>query len=199
MSAARRTVVRWVSFEETAQLTEAVGGMGGDPCGDEVDRAGYLAQYTEEGQAYVEAVWREFDERGAFGGFRHQASMCPVFDDGTCGSWSCRGWGDLVSAWWNSRYPEQRANYTLFAWEEDLNEAELLAQLTPDVIARRSAVKRAMARSWGGTSEVLSAALDSLLGMWLATQRMTRRKRDRLRRRFNRERRRRKASTRVDS
>ncbi len=107
---------RWISFDEADGMSEAVGGMGG--VWDGMDRAEYLATWLPEARPYIEAIWSALDERGAMSGQEHQDSGVPVFDDGKVASFSMRGWGDLVAAWWNSAHPDEpRRSYCHYAWD----------------------------------------------------------------------------------
>lgn len=137
-----RTIVDWISFAETEGKPEAeCSSCGGISA--ELTRADYIDGMRDEARAYVEAIWQHFDEHGAFGGFTHQESRCPVFDDGMVATYSYRGWGDVVAAWWNSRHPEAPTDYAWFAWEEAIDEAATLAKLTPDEVARLRLIRMA--------------------------------------------------------
>jgi hypothetical protein len=107
-------VVDWISYDDVEGREEAVGSCGG--VAEKLTRATYLAAWRPEAHPYIEAIWTALDELGPIDGTTHQESRCPVFDDGKVGAFSMRGWGDLVSAWWNDRHPDVAVNYCEFAW-----------------------------------------------------------------------------------
>ena len=108
-------VVGWESYEESAARPEAVGGGGG-----------IMQAFTEEllldmwedgAKPYIKAIFRALDETGPICGSDHQSERCPIFSDGLGASFSMRGWGDIVAAWWNTRFPAgEMQDYRTFAW-----------------------------------------------------------------------------------
>jgi hypothetical protein len=95
------TVVDWISYEESESKHESIGGMGGW-----VDGQGwpeFIADIADTHRPYYEALRSAIvANRVKCGGDAHQDSMVPVFSDGTVGSFSYRGWGDLLAAIWNT-------------------------------------------------------------------------------------------------
>lgn len=108
------TVEMWVSFEDAEAFECVGGGMGGMM--EAPALIDYMASWTPEGAAYVEAIMRALDALGhAPSGEAHQRQYTPVFSDGKTMSFSMRGWGDLMAVWWNSRNPSgPRKNYLNF-------------------------------------------------------------------------------------
>lgn len=137
-----RSVVGWLPYESAAAREVMIGGAGGDR--RLLTRATYLADWHDGARPHIEAVWTALDALAADGilvdGSTHQASRCPIFDDGTACALSMRAWGDLVSAWWNDRHPDAPSTYVTFAWEPMRPEAELLEALRADAPRLRALV-----------------------------------------------------------
>ena len=100
-------VIDWISYDEAEGKTESVGGMGGwfGRRGDKWDAphrwADYLNGMDAEQVAYVEAIRDSVLATGRFfTGQQHQDGDggVPLFEDGTVGIFSFRGWGDLMVA-----------------------------------------------------------------------------------------------------
>lgn len=107
-----RTIERWTHCEEN--LPEAMPvSLGGYP--GSLTRAEYREGLSETSCAYVEAIWAALDSMNYTPtGEEHQNRFTPVFDDGTCMHFTYRGWGDLVSAWWNDKHPDELRTYVDF-------------------------------------------------------------------------------------
>jgi hypothetical protein len=94
----------WISYDDADELTSSVGGMGGWfqnglRWKDYIETANFLQV------PYFEAIRKEIIAKGIrYTGQEHQYSDSgvPVFDDGTCGSFSFRAWGDLMAAIWST-------------------------------------------------------------------------------------------------
>ena len=110
------TVTDWLPYDEAEGMTESLGGCGG-MMDARLDEASYRALYAASAQPYVTAIFRALDDVGPIGGATHQESHCPVFSDGTVATFSQRGGGDLVAAWWNTRFPDDVRDYCAFAWD----------------------------------------------------------------------------------
>lgn len=106
-------VVRWTSYDGADGLREVFGGMGGIP--EQLTRAEYLAGVDASVRPYAEAIWAALDTMETPPtGEMHQAAFTPVFDDDTCARFTYRSWGDLVSAWWNDKHPDEKCTYVDF-------------------------------------------------------------------------------------
>lgn len=93
-------VVDWISYEEAETKEDHCGGMGGW-FSEGHTWADYAALYSEETLPYLEAIRDDVLASGRFlCGNEHQEldTGTPLFSDGTVGSFSYRGWGDLMAA-----------------------------------------------------------------------------------------------------
>jgi hypothetical protein len=102
-------VVDWISSDEALDKTESVGGLGGwfghDPVTGSWDEPhrwkDYLAKFDFSVHPYLEALKDDVLASNRFiCGNEHQdlENGIPLFDDGTVGVFSFRGWGDLMAA-----------------------------------------------------------------------------------------------------
>ena len=95
-------VIKWISYESAERLDGAVnvGGWGGFMT-EEMGWPDYIAEFTPRIAAYHEVLKEAILARGLRrGGDWHQSAAdgAPLFDDGAIGTFSFRGWGDLMAA-----------------------------------------------------------------------------------------------------
>lgn len=151
-------IVEWISYDEAMErgLTEAVGGSGGDPVARRLDE--YLeATWPASKHPYILAIAEAMDGLGPIGGFAHQASMVPVFEDDTCGTFSLRAWGDLVAAWWNTKH-DDHLSYCAFSWADGFDGV----WFDEDAIeVRRAEHERRSTMTWGDHVGELLATLEA--------------------------------------
>ena len=101
-----RKVIAWISYDNSRDKEEAVGGLGGY---FNFHKGGmrwkdYINNWSDKGKSYIEAIRESVLERGSLmTGAEHQGSLngVPLFDDGKIGSFSYRAWGDLMAAIWS--------------------------------------------------------------------------------------------------
>ncbi len=99
-------VVDWISDEEASDKTVICGGLGGwfnsgmFRDGETGHRwEDYLTWLDPAKHPYAEAIRVEILEKNlVITGSMHQEEYTPLFSDGTVGSYSFRGWGDLMAA-----------------------------------------------------------------------------------------------------
>jgi len=114
------TVVKWVAYDSPylKEMEESIGGLGGwfgfreDHTWDD-----YIATVPREYQKYVIALKKECHSKNIkYTGEQHQysGSGVPVFSDNTYGSFSYRGWGDLMAAIWTDPDKGEYYNYMDF-------------------------------------------------------------------------------------
>ena len=95
-------VVDWIAYDAADGRTESVGGLGGwfgNGVGHRWDV--YEAIWEPEAVPYVRAIRDAVLAEDRFTtGEDHQGSPdgVPLFNDGTVGMFSFRGWGDLMAA-----------------------------------------------------------------------------------------------------
>lgn len=95
-------VQKWISYEESGNYKESIGGMGG------WFREGhrwkdYIEDLTPKGREYIEAIRVSVLGLGLkHTGEYHQYGKdgVPLFNDNTVGSFSYRAWADLMAAIW---------------------------------------------------------------------------------------------------
>ena len=96
-------VTKWVSYGDAEGLDDHCGGMGG--FFDHGMRwKDYVKAFKEEARPYLEALREAIIDKGLrITGSQHQHSPdgVPIFDDGSCGTFSYRAWGDLMAAVWS--------------------------------------------------------------------------------------------------
>jgi hypothetical protein len=98
-SAGQRAVVEWIPYEDAVDKEETVGGLGGWFDGHTWED--YINQAVPVEWPYLEAIKSDVLRTGRFiCGNQHQddPNGVPLFDDGTVGMFSFRGWGDLMAA-----------------------------------------------------------------------------------------------------
>lgn len=111
------TVVDWISYDEIGDKEEVVGGMGGwfGYSKNELDEEGrwkmaghrwkdYVDIWDPEVAPYLEALRKDIVKKQLrLTGEQHQfsGSGVPLFSDGKVGSFSYRGWADLMAAVWS--------------------------------------------------------------------------------------------------
>ena len=98
-------VIKWISYESAERLEGVVdvGGWGGFMT-EEMGWADYIGEFTPRFAAYHEVLKGAILARGLCrGGDWHQSAAdgVPLFDDGAIGTFSFRGWGDLMAAVWS--------------------------------------------------------------------------------------------------
>jgi hypothetical protein len=94
------TVVDWISDDESDDRPCSIGGLGGW-FSKGMRWADYISSMKEELQPYYQALFNEIKEHDiVLYGNEHQQSDCgvPLFSDGTIGSFSYRGFADLMAA-----------------------------------------------------------------------------------------------------
>lgn len=100
-------VAEWISYAESEDKTESVGGFGGwfgvkDNNWDYPHRwSDYIESWKPEVHPYLEAIKADVLASNRFlTGRQHQYEddSVPLFEDGTVGSFSFRAWGDLMAA-----------------------------------------------------------------------------------------------------
>lgn len=107
-------VVEWIDREEAEGKECSIGGMGGWFNAGHIHKgetgrimnagtghrwADYIESLPEEERIYAEAIRESILETGMkITGDMHQEEYIPLFDDGTIGDFSFRGWGDLMAA-----------------------------------------------------------------------------------------------------
>lgn len=102
-------VIDWISDAEAqaARLETSVGGLGGwfgrsgHTWGVRHTWGDYIASINKSDIPYVEAIKNDLLHSGrTFSGRHHEYGDdgIPVFNDGTVGMFSARGWGDLMAA-----------------------------------------------------------------------------------------------------
>lgn len=95
-------VVDWIDYDEADDKPESIGGLGGWFGFDQPNTwDDYIAIWNDEAKPYAEAIKDDVLASGRFiGGDEHQNADdgVPLFSDGTIGSFSFRGWGDLMAA-----------------------------------------------------------------------------------------------------
>lgn len=97
-------VIDWISWEESEQLPEAIGGLGGwfGMYEKGLRWKAYSDGNSEHFQKYAEAIRRNvLKHKLRTCGDEHQTTMVPLFSDGSIASFSYRGWGDLMAAIWS--------------------------------------------------------------------------------------------------
>lgn len=108
-------VINWIAYDESDKYKDSVGGFGGFFAEgmrwkDFIDRAEY------EEKEYYEAIRRDVLAKGIrINGDAHQYGPAgvPLFADNTVGTFSYRGWGDLMAAIW-SEHESKDYNYMDF-------------------------------------------------------------------------------------
>lgn len=106
-------VTKWLTFDESENLTESCGGMGGWVNGHKWED--YIEKYQEEETPYLEALRSKvLEDKLRIGGDEHQESFNPLFEDGTIGAFSFRGWGDLLAAIYNTEEDTNQYSYMDF-------------------------------------------------------------------------------------
>jgi hypothetical protein len=117
-------VVRWISMKDAdaTGMVESLGGLGGGfnaVSGTPKESwSDYLDMLPAQSRPYAEALRDEVLRlRIRRGGFWHQYDPggTPVFDDGTCATFSMRAWGDFLAAVW-SEHESTVYCYVDFAW-----------------------------------------------------------------------------------
>lgn len=105
------TVVDWISYDEAEKRETSIGGLGGSfQFGDRWE------DLYDEPDEYADALRAAIiRDNIRHGGDWHQDCGCPVFSDGTVGSFSMRAWGDFLAAVWSS-HDDVHYGYTDFAW-----------------------------------------------------------------------------------
>lgn len=110
------TVVAWVDDEDQRLdgCNCKVGGLGGW-----VDGHGWpdlIEHIKPEVQPYYEAVRKSVIENRIWkcGDWHQRDAGTPLFSDHTYGSWSLRGWGDLLAAIWNTALNTTEYSYMSF-------------------------------------------------------------------------------------
>lgn len=97
--------VVFVTSYEAEKLPESgLGGLGGF-FNNGMRWADYLAIWKEEVHPRLESLRAAIIEKNVrCNGLQHQNGYpsCPVFEDGTCATYSFRAWGDLMAAVWSS-------------------------------------------------------------------------------------------------
>lgn len=109
-------VIKWLTSEEAEDIPESIGGLGGwfNFCESGQRWKDYIGNMPEEQRVYAEALKEEIIINNfRFGGDQHQIDKVPLFEDGTCGSFSFRAWGDLMAAIW-SEVEDKDYNYMDF-------------------------------------------------------------------------------------
>lgn len=107
-------VVDWVDAEAIGNGEVAIGGLGG------IQACMFWEEYIEgcdqQVRLYYEALREAILERGAITGEYHQGGEdgTPLFSDGKIASFSFRGWGDFLSAVYNTEIEERKWNYMDF-------------------------------------------------------------------------------------
>lgn len=119
-------VVDWLDYEEIGERCASCGGMGGwfnsghiftDPEKYDPETHGkgqrwkdYLESRHPDEHPYVEAIRESvLVHKLRVNGSQHQNTHTPLFSDGTIGTFSFRGWGDLMAAIWSE---EEDKDYT---------------------------------------------------------------------------------------
>lgn len=107
-------VVDWLSLDEiTEEMKESCGGLGGWVSGHKWDE--YIKQMPSEEHQHLEALRAAIlEEKLRVGGDEHQHNYTPLFSDGTIGSFSFRGWGDLCAAIYNTHEDTDKYEYMSF-------------------------------------------------------------------------------------
>ena len=101
-------VVDWIDYKEAEEKQDSCGGLGGWFNGSLIhgDKYGaghrwkdYIERTPEHEVKYVEAIREAVLEQGLrISGSMQQDTHIPLFSDGTIGTFSFRGWGDLMAA-----------------------------------------------------------------------------------------------------
>jgi len=123
-------VIKWIEAVEAEGRKESIGGLGGwFNFRDKGKRwADYLDIWTAPYQPYAEAIRKAvIEDNLTFGGDTHQQSMTPLFSDGTVGSFSYRGWADLMAAIWSEEHNTDY-NYMEF-YMTNYNQESILEKL----------------------------------------------------------------------
>lgn len=112
----QRKVVRWMPYDKTEGMTEAIGGLGGFfngfGSGGGMRWKDFIGDGAPPWLNYAEALRAEILRlQLRTSGEYHQAADdgVPVFDDETVGTFSYRAWGDLMAAVWSE---EDGIDYT---------------------------------------------------------------------------------------
>ena len=108
-------VEKWISYREAQGFKDSCGSMGGF-FSEGMRWKDYIEEWKDEVRPYLEAIRKFVVENGLrLTGQQHQYSSygVPLFEDGTIGAFSFRGWGDLMAAIW-AEEEDQDYNYMHF-------------------------------------------------------------------------------------
>lgn len=95
-------VERWIDYDKSEKFETSVGGFGGF-FSDGMRWKDYLEQIDSDKHHYLEAIRESvLLQNLRLTGEQHQYGPAgvPMFEDGTLGKFSYRGWGDLMAAIW---------------------------------------------------------------------------------------------------
>ena len=109
-------VVEWAPYDVERPEND-LGGLGGWVQGENFEA--YLQDVSSHMHAHARALRDAIVQAGirsTGNDHQNQPDGAPVFSDGTVSRFSCRAWGDLMAAIWNTAENTNRYGYLDFYW-----------------------------------------------------------------------------------